>query len=62
MTADSQPFLDPNSSLHSLFPAREWAVRLPAALLLLGITGIGLFFAKVTVSEARKKARAGKKA
>lgn len=59
----AQPFLDPNSSLHSFFPAREWAIRLPAGLLLLGITGIGLFFAKVTMEEARKRAaRSGKSA
>jgi len=61
--AHPQPFLDPNSSLHSFFPAREWAIRLPAGLLLLGITGIGLFFAKVTMEEARKRAaRSGKSA
>ncbi|KAK1921537.1 dolichol phosphate-mannose biosynthesis regulatory [Papiliotrema laurentii] len=56
------PFLDPTSTLHDWFPAREWAVRLPAALLLLGVTGIALFFARVSMAEARKRARAEKKA
>jgi dolichyl-phosphate mannosyltransferase polypeptide 2 regulatory subunit len=53
--ANKQPFLEPSNSLHNYFPAREWAVRLPAFLLLSGVGAIGLFFGKVMMNEARKK-------
>ncbi|WVQ83223.1 hypothetical protein IAT38_005362 [Cryptococcus sp. DSM 104549] len=55
------PFLPADSPLQALFPAREWAIRLPLLVLLTGITAVGLFFGKVLLSEARKKKRAGKK-
>ncbi|WVR04623.1 hypothetical protein IAU60_001634 [Kwoniella sp. DSM 27419] len=55
------PFLPADSALHSLFPAREWAIRLPLFLLVSGVAAISLFFARVSMAEARKKARAGKK-
>jgi dolichyl-phosphate mannosyltransferase polypeptide 2 regulatory subunit len=59
--ANKQPFLEPSNSLHNYFPAREWAVRLPAFLLLSGVGAIGLFFGKVMMNEARKKRGGGKK-
>ncbi|TYJ53587.1 hypothetical protein B9479_005792 [Cryptococcus floricola] len=56
------PFLPSDSPLQSLFPAREWAIRLPLFVLLTGISVIGLFFGKVLLGEARKKKqKAGKK-
>ncbi|KAK8847390.1 hypothetical protein IAR55_005248 [Kwoniella newhampshirensis] len=56
------PFLPPSSPVQSLFPPREWAIRLPLLLLLGGITLVSLFFARVMWIEARKKAlKAGKK-
>jgi len=58
---DVQPFLEASNSLHSYFPPREWAVRLPAFLLLSGVGAIGLFFGKVMMNEARKKRGGGKK-
>ncbi|RXK37527.1 dolichyl-phosphate mannosyltransferase polypeptide 2, regulatory subunit [Tremella mesenterica] len=57
------PFIPASSPVQDLFPSREWAVRLPLFLLLTGMSGVGLFFARVTLSEARKKRmRAGKTA
>lgn len=56
-----QPFLEPTNAVHDYFPAREWAVRLPAFLLLSGITGISLFFGRVMMAEARKRRGQGKK-
>ncbi|GMK56018.1 hypothetical protein CspeluHIS016_0210740 [Cutaneotrichosporon spelunceum] len=57
------PFVAADSVLHTLFLPREWAVRGPALLLLLGVAGIGAFFAKVTAAEAAKRrAREGKAA
>ncbi|WVQ69224.1 uncharacterized protein L199_007440 [Kwoniella botswanensis] len=55
------PFISSDSTLHSLFPAREWAIKLPLFLLLSGISAIGLFFSRVALSEARKKAAKGGK-
>ncbi|WWC59284.1 uncharacterized protein I303_101835 [Kwoniella dejecticola CBS 10117] len=55
------PFISSDSSIHTLFPPREWAIKLPLLLLLSGITAVGLFFTKVMFSEARKKAAKGGK-
>ncbi|KAM0750473.1 hypothetical protein T439DRAFT_326441 [Meredithblackwellia eburnea MCA 4105] len=56
------PFLPPSSPLHSLFPAREWAVRIPAILMLSGLTAIGAFVGLIMVKSARKKAKVKAKA
>ncbi|KAL7422647.1 Dolichol phosphate-mannose biosynthesis regulatory protein [Cryptotrichosporon argae] len=56
------PFFSPSSPAHALFPPRAYAVRLPAALLLLGLAGVALFFARVSAAEARKRRASGKKA
>ncbi|TFY60094.1 hypothetical protein EVG20_g7550 [Dentipellis fragilis] len=50
------PFFDPSSSLHDWFPPREWAVRLPAFILVVGLSAIGLFVGSTIVKENRKKA------
>lgn len=52
-----KPLVDSSSPVHHYFPAREWAVRLPAFLLLLGLTAIGIFVGSTIVKENRKKAR-----
>ncbi|TRM62482.1 dolichol phosphate-mannose biosynthesis regulatory [Schizophyllum amplum] len=49
------PFFDPSSPVHSYFPAREWAVRLPAFLLVLGLSAIGAFVGNTIMKENRKK-------
>ncbi|EIM90048.1 uncharacterized protein STEHIDRAFT_51935 [Stereum hirsutum FP-91666 SS1] len=51
------PFFDASSPIHDLFPPREWAIRLPAFLLVVGLTGIGLFIGSTVVKENRKKAQ-----
>ncbi|KZV62837.1 hypothetical protein PENSPDRAFT_590784 [Peniophora sp. CONT] len=50
------PFFDASSPIHDWFPAREWAVRLPAFILFLGLTAIGSFVGMTIVKENRKKA------
>ncbi|KAH8117557.1 dolichol phosphate-mannose biosynthesis regulatory [Phellopilus nigrolimitatus] len=50
------PFLDKSNSLHDFFPAREWAVRLPAFLFVVGLAGVGAFIGSTIVKENRKKA------
>ncbi|GLB34931.1 putative dolichol phosphate-mannose biosynthesis regulatory protein (DPM2) [Lyophyllum shimeji] len=36
------PFFDSSSQIHNFFPPREWAVMLPAFVLVLGLSAIGL--------------------
>ncbi|KAJ6547607.1 dolichol phosphate-mannose biosynthesis regulatory [Mycena capillaripes] len=49
------PFFDSSSEIHNFFPAREWAVRLPATILFVGVTAIGGFVALTVIKENRKK-------
>ncbi|KAH7889669.1 dolichol phosphate-mannose biosynthesis regulatory [Phlebopus sp. FC_14] len=49
------PFFDASSPIHSYFPAREWAVRLPAFVLVVGLTGIGFFIGSTVMRENRKR-------
>lgn len=51
------PFFDPSSPIHDFFPSREWAVRLPAFILVVGLSAIGLFVGSTIVKENRKKAQ-----
>jgi dolichyl-phosphate mannosyltransferase polypeptide 2 regulatory subunit len=58
-----QPFLDSSSKIHDYFPPREYAVRLPASLLVVGGAVVALFIGNVMWKESRKrKLRAGKAA
>ncbi|KAF9454512.1 dolichol phosphate-mannose biosynthesis regulatory [Macrolepiota fuliginosa MF-IS2] len=50
------PFFDSSSQIHNFFPAREWAVRLPAFILVLGLSVIGGFIGKTIAKENKKKA------
>jgi dolichyl-phosphate mannosyltransferase polypeptide 2 regulatory subunit len=52
----SQPFFDASSPIHDFFPPREWAVRLPAFVLVVGMSGIGFFVGSTIIKENRKKA------
>ncbi|KAF8077924.1 dolichol phosphate-mannose biosynthesis regulatory [Lyophyllum atratum] len=51
------PFFDSSSQIHDFFPPREWAVRLPAFILVLGLSAIGAFVGSIIVKENRKKAQ-----
>lgn len=51
------PFFDVSSQIHSYFPPREWAIRLPAFILVIGLSAIGLFIGRTIVNENRKKAQ-----
>ena len=55
----SQPFLPPSSPLQLLFPAREWAVRIPAILMLSGLCAIGAFVGLVLIKSRAKRGRLG---
>lgn len=56
----SQPFLPDTHPVHAYFLPREWAVRIPAMILVLGLSSVGLFVANVMVNEGRKKAAKAK--
>jgi len=51
------PFFDSSSQIHDFFPPREWAVRLPALVLILGLSAIGAFVGSTIIQENRKKAQ-----
>lgn len=53
-----QPFLDPSHALHALFPPRNYAIGIPVALLVLGVSGIGAFLASVLLKSEKKKKKA----
>ncbi|KAJ7285807.1 dolichol phosphate-mannose biosynthesis regulatory [Mycena rebaudengoi] len=52
------PFFDPSSEIHDFFPAREWAIRLPAFILVVGVTAIGAFVGSTIIKENQRRARA----
>ncbi|KAF7294901.1 Dolichol phosphate-mannose biosynthesis regulatory protein [Mycena indigotica] len=51
------PFFDPTSEIHAYFPSREWAVRIPAFILVVGISAIGAFVGSTVLKEQRKRAK-----
>jgi len=51
-----QPFVDEDHSLHSLFPPRVWAIRIPVILILLASTVVGSFLGVVMIRSNQKKA------
>lgn len=57
----SQPFVDHDHPLQSLFPPRVWAIRIPVILILLGIAVVGSFLGIVMIRSNQKKALKAKK-
>ncbi|KAI8090287.1 dolichol phosphate-mannose biosynthesis regulatory [Gilbertella persicaria] len=51
------PFLDESNSLHSLFLPYEYAIYLPAVVLVAGLSAITAFFIKAT-SKSKDKQKA----
>ncbi|EJD52994.1 hypothetical protein AURDEDRAFT_38235, partial [Auricularia subglabra TFB-10046 SS5] len=49
------PLLPPENPIHDYFLPREWAVRIPAIILLLGLSAVGTFVATVMIKEGRKQ-------
>ena len=50
------PFLDDDSSVAQLFPPREWIIRIPAILLVLGTAAVGTFVGSVMMKKEKKSA------
>ncbi|CEQ39414.1 SPOSA6832_00951 [Sporobolomyces salmonicolor] len=51
------PFLPP-SPLLSLFPDREWAVRIPVLILLVGLSAVGMTTGCLLIETAKRKRQA----
>ncbi|KAH7103840.1 dolichol phosphate-mannose biosynthesis regulatory [Auriculariales sp. MPI-PUGE-AT-0066] len=49
------PLIPQDNSIHDYFPAREWAVRIPAIILFLGLSAVGAFVSMVMVKEGQKR-------
>ncbi|KAI0703609.1 dolichol phosphate-mannose biosynthesis regulatory protein Dpm2 [Cytidiella melzeri] len=45
------PFFDSDSPVHCCFPSREWAIRIPAFILVVGMSAIGIFLGSKIVHE-----------
>ncbi|ODQ51397.1 hypothetical protein SAICODRAFT_46525, partial [Saitoella complicata NRRL Y-17804] len=43
------PFVDADHPVHALFPPREWAIRIPVVICLLGMTIVGSFLGMVMI-------------
>ncbi|KZZ95914.1 dolichol phosphate-mannose biosynthesis regulatory protein [Moelleriella libera RCEF 2490] len=56
------PFVDDDHPLQSFFPPREWAIRIPVILVLLGSAVVGSFLGMVMIRSNRKKAAKAKAA
>ncbi|EPQ58101.1 hypothetical protein GLOTRDRAFT_36421 [Gloeophyllum trabeum ATCC 11539] len=54
------PFFDASNPIHDFFPSREWAVRLPAFILVSGLSAVGSFIGITVVKEKRAKAQKAK--
>ncbi|KAF8522280.1 dolichol phosphate-mannose biosynthesis regulatory [Hysterangium stoloniferum] len=48
------PFFPASHYVHDLFPAREWAIRLPSFALVVGLSVIGFFVGSVINKERAK--------
>ncbi|KAI0647142.1 dolichol phosphate-mannose biosynthesis regulatory, partial [Trametes meyenii] len=51
------PILDEFSPVHTWFPSREWALRLPAFVVVVGISAIGLFLGVRIVQDGHADGR-----
>ncbi|RPA83591.1 dolichyl-phosphate mannosyltransferase polypeptide 2 [Ascobolus immersus RN42] len=58
------PFVDHDHPLHTFFPPRSWAIKIPVILILAGCAVVGSFLSVVMIRSGRKaRAKAvGKKA
>ncbi|EIW59982.1 dolichol phosphate-mannose biosynthesis regulatory protein Dpm2 [Trametes versicolor FP-101664 SS1] len=51
------PILDESSPVHAWFPSREWALRIPAFIVVLGISAIGLFLGARIIHDSHEEKR-----
>lgn len=49
-----QPFVEKNHPIFNFFLAKEYAIAIPAALLVFAVVVIGIFIGSVLIREANK--------
>ncbi|KAI0328595.1 dolichol phosphate-mannose biosynthesis regulatory protein Dpm2, partial [Cubamyces sp. BRFM 1775] len=49
------PFLVDSSPVHAWFPSREWAIRIPTLLVILGLSSIALFLGARIVGDMKSE-------
>ncbi|QPG74325.1 hypothetical protein FOA43_001652 [Brettanomyces nanus] len=54
------PFLDEDQFIQKFFLPREYAIKIPVVLLIIGVTLIGIFISNVLIKSTKKKSK-GKK-
>ncbi|VEU23007.1 DEKNAAC104000 [Brettanomyces naardenensis] len=54
------PFLDDDKCIQKFFLPREYAIKIPVVLLIIGVTLIGVFISSVLIKTTNKKKK-GKK-
>jgi dolichol phosphate-mannose biosynthesis regulatory protein len=52
-----KPFFPQHHPLHGYFLAREWAIKIPAFILVVGLSAVGAFFGSVLRAERKKAER-----
>jgi dolichyl-phosphate mannosyltransferase polypeptide 2 regulatory subunit len=50
-----KPFIEKSSPIYSFFPSHEYAIAIPATLLVVGLVFIGSFIGYVLINESSKK-------
>ncbi|ODV87390.1 hypothetical protein CANARDRAFT_26789 [[Candida] arabinofermentans NRRL YB-2248] len=51
------PFINEESFIQLLFPPRDFAIKIPVLLLILGTSLVGLFIGSVLVKAQKKKSK-----
>ena len=51
----NQPFVDVGHPLHDCFPLREYAIKIPVVLLIIGVSVILSFLSLVMIKSSRKQ-------
>lgn len=54
------PFLSEDQLIQKFFLPREYAIKLPALLLIIGVTLVGIFVSSVLLKSTKKKTKAKK--
>jgi len=57
----AQPLLPSDSPIQSLFPSREWAIKIPVLILLVGFSSVGMIVGWILVETGKGKRRKWRK-
>ncbi|GAA5823389.1 hypothetical protein JCM5353_008260 [Sporobolomyces roseus] len=54
------PLLPSDSPVQSLFPSREWAIKIPVLILLVGFSSVGMIVGWTMIGTGKAKGRGGR--